>query len=488
LVTTVEKITNVPYFLGFYTKEPHKYNMKATADMVDWVKWTREAGKFIKENQMNNYKYNWRDALRDVPLPKGIKPDEAEMLRDLFHKGATRAQFMQEVAAQSEARWDIPSDVKSFEKAQDFLDKMGNKAMKAGTFMIGKMEQWGRESTALAAYRIFRDKGYDQLKATRMAERLVLDSHFMYGKANQPLWLNKGGVNRLAKLALTFRTQEWNYLSMLGHLMGMPGKEGKLAAAKSLAVLAALGGGTALPFFAGANKVLGMTTGVEPAEAIRKKLDSMTDSEYLGDLFGEGLPSLLGVTLTGSLRVGGDFTMKEMLGGAFGSALGDLKQAAGAAKEGDFMTFAEKFLPMVAANPIKAYDRYQHGVMTGRGNPVTMAPGEDILKLTGQEALGHVLGFQPQRVTRAMEKQGARIRSDEYWRGQRTKIYTSLKKGMLRGDQDAINRAFEKVAEFNMSLPAHVSPITSQSIKQSISQRPRLRQMLQEQELFGTTP
>lgn len=488
LVTTVEKITNVPQYLGFYTDKPHQYNLKATKDLASWVKWTMEAQKHIKENQMTDYKYNWRNALEDLKLPDNIKQDEAEMLRNLFHKGATRAQFMQEVSAQSEARWDIPSDRKSFEKAQDFIDKMGNQTMKYGSWLIGKMEQYGRESTALAAYRIFRDKGYDALKAERMAERLVFDSHFMYGRANQPLWMNKGGVNRLAKLALTFRTQEWNYLNMLGTLIGMPGNKGKIAAAKSLLTLAALGGGTALPFFAGANKILAMTTGVEPAEAIRKKLDEMTDSEYMGNLFGEGLPSMLGLTLTGSLRVGGDFTLREMIGGAFGSAMADMSSAASAAKEGDWMTFAEKFLPMVAANPVKAYERYKYGVMTGRGNPVTMAPGEEILKLHGEEALAHMLGFQPQRVTRAQEKQGARIRSEEYYRGQRTKIYGSLKKGLLRGDQKAIDRAFERVMEFNLSLPAHVAPITSQSIKQSLSQRPRLRQMLQEQELFGSTP
>ena len=489
LVSVAEKATNVPYFLSFYTDKPHQANAVAMKDIVGWTKWKKDAAKYIKENQMTDYKYNWRDALKDVPLPAGVTEEEALALRQLFHRGATRAQFMQEVAATMEGRWEQgpqePGKV-SFGKAQDYIDKMGNQAMKYGTWLISHMEQMGRESTALAAFRIFREKGYEFDKAVRMSERLVLDSHFMYGKANQPLWLNKGGVNRLAKLALTFRTQEMNYLQMLGHMIDMPGRKGVMAAGKSLLTLAALGGGTALPFFAGVDKAITMATGTSPSASIRKKLDEMTDSEYLGELFASGAPGLLGLNMTGSMRVGGDFTLKEMLGGAAGSAAQDVYAGAKSVGQGDWMSAAEKLLPMVAANPIKAYERYKYGVTTGRGNPVTMAPGEDILKLSGMQALSSMIGFQPAELAKAYEREGVRVRSDEYWKGKRSSIYTSLKKGLARGDEAAVNRAFERIAEFNESIPSSVSPITSQAIKQSLSTRPQIRKMLQHEEAFGS--
>lgn len=495
IMAVMEKVTNVPYFLSFYSDKPHQMNAAATKDIVAWTKWKRDAARFVEENRKTDHTYSWRQALGtetrpgDFPLPAGISQKEAIALYDLYHKGSTRAQYTQLMASQLSAAYEFkqPSEPGrvEFGKAQEFLDKTGAQVMKYSTWLISNMEQMGRESTALAAFRIFQEKGYDVAKSGRMAERLVYDAHFMHGKANQPLWLNKGGVNQLAKLALVFRSQEWNYLSMLGHLTGIPGTKGKLAAAKSLLTIAGLGGAMTMPLFPAANKLITAATGKDPAETVKNKLNSMTDGEYLGELFGAGLPSLLGIDISGSMRVGGDTTMMGLATGVAGATVNDMIAGAQAASHGDFMTTAERWLPMVASNPIKAVERMKYGVTTARGNPVTMAPGEPILKLSGYEALGHMIGFQPSTLTRAYEKEAVRLRSDSYWQAKRSSIYTMLKKGTARGDEKTIDRAFERISEFNQSIPNSISPITAQTIKQSLSDRPSRRKLMQEEELFG---
>jgi hypothetical protein len=486
-ITIAEKATNAPFVLGLYSKHGATENMKGMKDIVGYNKWKVEVNKHIKLMKKTNPDYSMHQALDDIGAKSGLNREELQAMYDLSHQGDLRAQYTEEMAGFAEARYDTIQDPLSsgLARAHDYVEKAMSGVSRIGSFLISNAERMGRESTGLAAFRIFRyEKGYSYEYAKDMAANLVRDIHYQYGKANQPTWMQKG-VGKALKLALTFRTQEMNYINMLTHLWGSTGTEGRKAVIKSLGVLGALGGVSSLPFVYATNELFKKYYGTSPLEYVRQKINSGTDTEWLSSIVNDGGPAALGITVQPSLRVASDSSLTEALGGvslSLGKQLWDAKSALG---DRDYMTFLEKALPSAAANPLKAYDRWEYGAITGRGKALSDAPGEPPTKLNTYEAILNGFGFTPEKISRVQSKQGMRAADTAYWSGQRKTIYALINRGITKGNTDLVNRGFDKLSKYNQSAPPD-KIIMPQAVLQSLQDRTGMKELLAETRLFGS--
>jgi len=250
-------------------------------------------------------------------------------------------------------------------------------------------------------------------------------------------------------------------------------------------VLGALGGVSSLPFVYATNELFKKYYGTSPLEYVRQKINSGTDTEWLSSIVNDGGPAALGITVQPSLRVASDSSLTEALGGvslSLGKQLWDAKSALG---DRDYMTFLEKALPSAAANPLKAYDRWEYGAITGRGKALSDAPGEPPTKLNTYEAILNGFGFTPEKISRVQSKQGMRAADTAYWSGQRKTIYALINRGITKGNTDLVNRGFDKLSKYNQSAPPD-KIIMPQAVLQSLQDRTGMKELLAETRLFGS--
>jgi hypothetical protein len=485
-ITVAEKATNAPFVLGLYSEHGPTQNLKGIKDIVSYNKWKVEANKHIITMKETQPDYNMLNAVNDIGGKSGLNSEELKAMYDFNHKGETAAQYTDEMRAHEEARYDSIQDPLSggLARAQDFIEKGMSGLSRLGSFFIGNAERMGRESTALAAFRIFRyEKGMSFDYSEKMAAELVRDIHYQYGKANQQTWMQKG-VGKLIKLPMTFRTQEMNYLEMMRELWGRTGNEGRKAVVKSLGVLGALGGTASLPFVTMANEAFKKYYGTSPLEYVRQKINSATDTEWISSIVNDGGPAALGITLQPSLAIANDSSMAESMGGAAMSTAKELWDAKDALIDRDYMTFLEKALPSAAANPLKAYDRWQYGAIGKSGKPLANEPGGPPTKLNTYETILNGLGFPPEKIVLEQAKVGERAADASYWSGQRKSIYNMIQRGVTKGNTDMINRGFDKLSKYNQSAPPD-KMIMPQSVLQSLQDRPGMKEMMAETRLFG---
>ncbi|CAK0743327.1 hypothetical protein CCP1ISM_1710001 [Azospirillaceae bacterium] len=367
--------------------------------------------------------------------------------------------------------------------AQAGLDKMTEWSGK----LFGAFETYGRESTFMTAFKVFRnEKNFSKADAYKAAIRFTVDTHMIYGKSNTPLFMSEG-VGKLIKIPYIFRAYEHNYLQMLGNLYSDKGGAGKLAALKSLAYLGAMGGGPALPFFGAAFAGYRAVFGDSPEVKARQVFDKVDNSGFLSNMVLYGVPGMIGTSLQGSMKVAGDQSLSEMLGGAAGSSLTDSIAAFSAAKTGDWETFATKMLPAVIANPVKAYEGWSGGLLSSKGSPIRERAGGEPMFYTPKEALLQSFGFSSTRKEMAGKLTEAKLTEKEHFKGEMTRIMNLMERGMRRGNDSLITSAFEKMQAYNekaMGIGPDVPLLTPKAILSRLSEKPKLKEMLIEQRLL----
>lgn len=91
------------------------------------------------------------------------------------------------------------------EQGQDFSSRW-NTAINVASWIFHHTEKWNREVTALAAYRLARDKGRSHDAAIYEAEEMVEMSHFDYTNTNRPRFMQKDA----ARVVFLFRNYSLN--------------------------------------------------------------------------------------------------------------------------------------------------------------------------------------------------------------------------------------------------------------------------------------
>jgi|GEM_PF-2064235 len=364
---------------------------------------------------------------------KKLTAEEAAMLQELYGNSVITDAYMEEIRGQISAS---PS-LRMWER---FTRLLG--------WPMSKVEIFNRASLALAAYRAarvgaFKTKALKEYglepgqkmtheQARDFAAMLVRDTHFEYGRGNQPEFLRSNVAGRMISPVFTFRSFGANILNLWWRALLYEGKEGRAFVAKSLGATVALGGLTAFPFYATLAALCAAASG-DDEDWTAKIRNALPANNLLRDVACYGLPSLLGVNIGGSLRMETPFTEGMKRGETFKEAmtesLGDLlgipydlavnkpSKFLEARRFGADYRAVEALVPTFVANIMQAWRLTTEGQTTMRGRPINSPGQPGARKLSTGEAFGKALGFQPTSSTKsyeayAVEKRRTSMRSD----------------------------------------------------------------------------
>ena len=364
---------------------------------------------------------------------KKLTDEEAAMLQELYGNSVITDAYMEEVRGQV-------STSPSLRMWERFTRLLG--------WPMSKVEIFNRASLALAAYRAarvgaFKAKALKEYglepgqkmtheQARDFAAMLVRDTHFEYGRGNQPEFLRSNVAGRMLSPVFTFRSFGANILNLWWRALLYEGKEGRAFVAQSLGATVALGGLTAFPFYATLAALCAAASG-DDEDWTAKIRNALPANNLLRDVACYGLPSLLGVNIGGSLRMETPFTEGMKRGETFKEAmtesLGDLlgipydlavnkpSKFLEARRFGADYRAVEALVPTFVANAMQAWRLSTEGQTTLRGRPINSPGQPGARKLSTGEAFGKALGFQPTSSTKsyeayAAEKRRTSMRSD----------------------------------------------------------------------------
>lgn len=342
---------------------------------------------------------------------RDLTSDEENMLQELYGNGIITDAYMEEIRGQLSASPGL--------KMWDRLVRVLGKPMSV-------IEHFNRASLALAAYRAaragaFRPGVLDELglkagekmdheRARDFAARLVRDSHYEYGKGNYPEALRGGAAGRMASPVFTFRSFGANTLNLWWRALSKEGRAGRVFVAKSLGATIALGGLTAFPFYATMAALCAAASG-DDEDWTTKIRKALPESDLMRDVVCYGLPSIIGVSLGGSLRMETPFTsglergttfrevmtesIGDMIGIPYDMVVNKPSKALEARKHGDGYKMVEALVPTFVANAMQAYRLATEGQTAMTGRPINSPGRPGSRKLTDGEAIGKALGFQP---------------------------------------------------------------------------------------------
>lgn len=346
-------------------------------------------------------------------------------------------------------------------------------------FMFGKTEIFNRITTWLTAFRIAKnEKGMNTAQAWDWADSIVEETHFDYGKSNLPPFI-RGKAGRFLRPFYTFRTYTDQLVRGVWHDF-LTNEEygpikGKIAFMKSILALMFFGGLGGFPLYESIEALITKLTGKNVgAEAAKRAGDY---SEYV--LY--GMPALFGVDLTGSISIEAPTSIEDVLG-IPASLVRDSVNTYKDLKGGDYYRAVEDF-PLnfqVVSNAMKANRMTDRGQQTRTGKVIFDDEGEPI-KMTGVEAAGKILGFQPTRISEGYRKYSARQDVLDYWQAKKDGL--SAKFVLARQNKGPQSKeakeAYKNIVEFNKSRPKFVAPIDFRRIIRSRTMdRPSRREQL----------
>ncbi|WP_165178211.1 PLxRFG domain-containing protein, partial [Desulfovibrio sp. ZJ369] len=403
---------------------------------------------------------------------KGLTEDEARLVRELYGESVITDAFMEEVRGQ----------LRGVSGAS-----LWNKLTRVLGLPMSEAERFNRASLALAAFRAARSgklkararekygvKGkadYEQAKA--FAADVVRDAHFVYGKGNMPEFMRSNIAGRAMSSMYTFRMFTHNMVAMWSWALRTQGREGAAFVAKSLGATMALGGVTALPLYATLMALCQIATGDDDdwTELIRKHLP---ESNLLRDVVCYGAPAMAGVNIGGSLKMETPLTRgltkgktpQEVLTNSIGDIIGipyDLlvvkpSRMMEAYRGGSVYRAVEEASPVIMKNAMQAWRLYSEGQTTMRGRPINSPGQTGARKLTGTEAVGKALGFQPVSSTKSYDAYAASKHADQVRSDKIDELTVLTLRTYDTGDPAGRREAIREIARWNEKMKDEGKP------------------------------
>jgi hypothetical protein len=408
-------------------------------------------------------KGNWSGEINfDIP---GIAADEKRMLEAMLRQQLLTVSLTQ----------DITNVAKGLDTGSYW--SIGKKVM---ALPAHHAEVINRISTALAAYRMERTvKSSDEATATKYAQKVLADTHFDYSAENAPYWM-KPGVTPLGKLVFQFKKYQAAMISLYikTSAAALKGEskavrdEAKRALLGMTATHLAVAGAVGLPIYFPVKLAAEMIVGAfgddeEPYDFdtwLRNSLYDMTGSQAAATAMAKGLPTLLGMDLSGKVGAGnllnpmpllrdnksGADLYKEMLASIAGPFFGGMlpRYADGMAylANGDFVRAAESFSPKFLADAIRAGRFATEGVETRKG--LTMV-GRD--ELSGWDVLLQASGVPAVELTDRYEARSAVENTKRFYSERATAAKREWLDAKKAGDD-------ERVAEVRQKIEKEINP------------------------------
>lgn len=350
-------------------------------------------------------------------------------------------------------------------------------------------EQFNRRSTFIAAYRLAKEQGKDN--PAEFARRAVVETQFLYTKANKPQWA-RGAIGGTL---FTFKTYSVSFLELMQRTWnageaGSPERAaGRRAVGWAMLMLMLMGGAGGLPFVEdvedlvdGAGQMMGYNTSVKQwrQQAMRDVLGA-----ELADFLESGLSGLPGMPLDVSGRLGmGNLIpgtgllldkqsnardVVELLGPA-----GDLVQRGlqgtkeiikGAinADGTQMVRGAGQWAPNAVRNLAKGADMAVSGMYKD-------SKGYKVIDTTLDEAILKAIGFQPRSVAEVQESNSFMQRSKSFYIQTSSDIKAKWAQALFDKDAAGVERARERVQEWNRKNPDQPIRINMPDIWKRVAQ------------------
>ena len=321
-------------------------------------------------------------------------------------------------------------------------------------------EQFNRRSTFIAAYRLAKEQQIAE--PSNFARRAVLETQFLYSKANKMRWA-RGAVGGTL---LTFKTYSVSYLELMHRMWTQGGPEGKRAVGWAVAMLLLMGGAGGLPFMEDAEDLIdgaGQLMGYNlSTKQWRKQLLQDVVGKELAEFMEQGISGLPGAPIDVSGRLG----MGNLLPGT-GLLLTkpnrerDLLEIAGPAGDlvargftgarkvltGDLGGAALEVSPTAVRNAAKGVDMAASGMYKD-------AKGYKVLDTTLPEAAAKFIGFQPKSVAEVQEANAFMLRTKSFYSQTSAEIKAQWADALFRKDEAALERVRGRLAAWNRDNPA----------------------------------
>ena len=325
-------------------------------------------------------------------------------------------------------------------------------------------EQFNRRSTYIAAWRLARQQG--MADADAFARRAVLETQFVYTKANKPRW----GRGAVGGALFTFKTYSVSYLELMHRMWTQGGTPGKQGVAWMLAMLLLMGGAGGLPFMEDAEDLV---DGLAQLAGYNTSVKQWRQ-QALQDIVGDGLAEFIESGVSGlpgaPIDISGRLGMGNLLPGT-GLLLTkqnrerDLLDVAGPAGDllargfaagrklltGDAGGAAMELAPTAVRNLAKGADMLATGSYRD-------AKGYKVLDTTALEALAKAAGFQPRSVAQVQEGNSFLMRSKSFYQHTSAEIKAQWARALFEKDEAALQRVRQRVADWNRRNPEQ--PIT----------------------------
>ena len=326
-------------------------------------------------------------------------------------------------------------------------------------------EQFNRRSTFIAAYRLAKEQR--MAAPAEFARRAVLETQFVYSKANKMRW----GRGAIGGTLMTFKTYSVSYLELMHRMwnQGEPGSPeraaGRRAVGWAVAMLLLMGGAGGLPFMEdmedlidGAGQLMGYNISTKHW---RKQLLRDTIGKELGGFVEQGISGLPGAPIDVSGRLG----MGNLLPGT-GLLLSkqnrerDLLEIAGPAGDlvargftgarkaltGDIAGAALEVSPTAVRNAVKGVDMATSGIYKD-------AKGYKVIDTTMDEAIAKAIGFQPRSVAEVQQSNSFMQRSKSFYIQTSNDIKAQWAQALFNKDDAALERVRERLADWNRDNP-----------------------------------
>lgn len=395
-------------------------------------------------------------------MEKGFsyEPDLAHALQSAEDDGVVSPQEVHQLMAQARGAGGLRSGDGT--RAGDARAAAGNaweRAKVAWGQPFALAEQFNRRSTFIAAFRIAKAQGMPDPGA--FARKAVLETQFVYSKANKPQWA-RGAVGGTL---FTFKTYSVSYLELMQRMWKQGGPDGKRAVGWALAMLLLMGGAGGVPFaedvedlIDGAGQLMGYNIS---SKQWRKQALAGIVGKELGEFMEQGLSGLPGAPIDVSGRLGmgnlipgtGLFLTKQ-------SRERDLLEVVGPAGDlvargftagrkvltGDVAGAALEVSPTAVRNLAKGADMATTGMYRDQ-------KGYKVIDTTLAEAAAKAIGFQPKSVAEVQEANSFMQRSKSFYTQTSSDIKAQWAQAVFEKDDAGLQRVRDRLADWNKNNP-----------------------------------
>jgi diguanylate cyclase (GGDEF)-like protein len=436
------------------------------------VQMTQNYVAAIPELSTHTKRATWKyhKAMSQIASGQGLTAEEKAALDKAYNAGITKDQYLKEVTARIHG-----GPRNAWRKTIDAL-----------SIPFRGMEIFNRKSSFLAAWRVAKyEKNMSSDEAYSFARQFVDNTQFWMSKANLPGWARgEGAASGIARTLYTFKSFQQNYMLLL-RKWAKQGPDGYRAIAYSMAWLAAFGGAGAVPFLDDILDLIEQITGYPARKIVKDRLKKYGD--VVAKIGTQGIPALIGVDLSGSLKMEVPFlkaassalTLGQVNAGGGASdvwgvysGLGQ-KAAKGAhfASQKEMYRAAEQLAPVFIENAMKGYRQMSGPVLDDKGRPMFDERTGKPLVLSTAEGIGQMAGFRPARTADISKEKRMAQNLDGYFDRRRADITEAYRYAAQAKDKDALRKVLDDIKEYNkdaMKYPKVATPITGQTLQRAL--------------------